>query len=279
MRQFAVIGLGYLGSTVALELHARHHEVLGVDSSEIRVNGVSEQLTHAVIADPVDRSALEELALKNFDAVLIDLDTLEASMMCTLHAQELEAREIWVRALSDEHCRLLERLGVTHIVHPDHDTGLRIAQSLSYRFVIDFIHLGEEQYVIEMAATEAMLEQYPDTGSLLAGGDATLLAIRRGDGIITHPRPRHRPRTGRSPGHAGQTRVAATAERPCLRRAAEDDRTRSAAQTGPAHLTRSDHSPETAGNPADRLYPAGPAGHAAARMAQPGHPGRTATLG
>ncbi|OHV12948.1 potassium channel family protein [Kushneria phosphatilytica] len=187
MRQFAVIGLGYLGSTVALELYERDHEVLGVDSDETRVNSFAERLTHAVIADPVDRTALEELSLENFDAVLIDLDSLEASMMCTLHVQELKAREIWVRALSDEHYKLLDRLGVTHIVHPEHDTGMRIAQSLNYRFVIDFIHLGDEHYVIEMAATESMIEHYTNIASLTDQEGTTILAIRRDNETITHP--------------------------------------------------------------------------------------------
>ena len=125
-RQFAVIGLGYFGSTVALELHRQKHEVLGVDRDERRVDRLAEHITQAVIADPTDRKALEELNLGEFNAVLVGVDdSIEASMMTTLYLKELEVKELWVKALSDDHHKLLSYIGADRIIHPEYDIGSR----------------------------------------------------------------------------------------------------------------------------------------------------------
>ena len=159
-RQFAVIGLGYFGSTVALELHRQKHEVLGVDRDERRVDRLAEHITQAVIADPTDRKALEELNLGEFNAVLVDVDdSIEASMMTTLYLKELEVKELWVKALSDDHHKLLSYIGADRIIHPEYDIGIRVAESLSYHAVMDFIHLGDQQYVVEIELTERLVSR------------------------------------------------------------------------------------------------------------------------
>lgn len=48
--QFVIIGLGRFGSSIAKELIALGHEVLGIDSSEERVDEMSPILTHSAIA-------------------------------------------------------------------------------------------------------------------------------------------------------------------------------------------------------------------------------------
>ncbi|WP_106477184.1 potassium channel family protein [Phytohalomonas tamaricis] len=188
-RQFAIIGLGYMGSTVALELRRQHHEVLGIDSDEKRVNAIADQLSHAVIADPSDEKALEELGLDQFDAVFIDIDqSIEASMMCTLYAKEIGVKELWVKAHSDDHQKLLSRLGADHIVHPEYDIGIRVAESLSYHAVLDFIHLGEQDYVVEIKATERLVKQCQSVEQLgLRDEMARVIAIKRGDQLNCHP--------------------------------------------------------------------------------------------
>lgn len=184
-RQYAIIGLGYFGKTVALDLMNQRHEVLGVDADESHIDALADHLTHTIIADPTDENALKELDLERFDAVLIDLDTIESSTLCTTHLLEMGVNELWVRALSDNHYKLLRRLKVDRIVYPEHDHGVHVAQSLNHRSVIDMISLGDDQYVIELEVTESLIEQYSgkdgETGTLYIGRDqsARLVAVKR----------------------------------------------------------------------------------------------------
>lgn len=188
-RQYAVIGLGYFGMTVALELVRQDHEVLGIDHDEGRVDSLANQLTHTVIADPKDERALDELDLHRFDAVLIDLDTIESSILCAMHVSGRKVQELWVRALSDDHYKLLEHLGVNHIVYPEHDQGIHVAQSINHRTVVDMISLGDGQYVIEVEITRALVEHQGKGGimHLHDNESARLVAIKRDDKLDCSP--------------------------------------------------------------------------------------------
>lgn len=130
-KQFAVIGLGTFGEAVALELMRLGHSVLGVDSSEDSASRLADSLTQAVIADVADEQALRELNLSRFDAVLVAVEEgVEASVLCTLAAVSLGAREVWVRVLSDPHRRIVEQLGADRILQPEVEMGLRVARDM-----------------------------------------------------------------------------------------------------------------------------------------------------
>lgn len=188
-RQFAILGLGYFGSTVARELKRHQNQVLGVDRDETRVDAMSDILDHAVIADLTDEKSLEELSLDAYDAVVIDVDdNLEASVICTLHVKELGAKEIWAKAHSDAHYKLLERLGADRVIYPEYDVGMRVAESLNYHAMVDFIRLGERQFIVEVETTERLVEHCASVANLAIDQDALfLVAIKRGEEVIRNP--------------------------------------------------------------------------------------------
>ena len=86
MAQFAVIGLGSFGATVATELVKLNHDVIGIDSIKRNVEDLSDQLTHAVIADASDEHVLEELNIQSCETVVVAIgEDIEASILCVLH--------------------------------------------------------------------------------------------------------------------------------------------------------------------------------------------------
>lgn len=188
-QHFAILGLGYFGVTVAQELLRRGHEVMGVDRNEERVNALSDQFSHALVANVTDRNALVELSLDGYDAVVIDVnDNLEASMICTLLAQEQGARSIWVKANSNMHCRLLEQLGATHIVYPERDIGMRVAENLHFNVLADFLDLGDHQYIVNLEVTERLRKKYDSIESLeLDKLDLALVALKRDGKLMQSP--------------------------------------------------------------------------------------------
>ena len=53
-QQYAVIGLGRFGTSVARRLYEAGQKVLGIDVSEERIDEAQLDVTHAVIADSTD---------------------------------------------------------------------------------------------------------------------------------------------------------------------------------------------------------------------------------
>ena len=155
MAQFGVVGLGRFGARTSLELLNLGHEVIGVDSDEKRVDALADQLTHAAIADVTDEQALSELNLESCDTVLVAIgEDLQASLLTVLHLKSIGVETIWAKATSKEHHQILSKLGVSRIVHPEEEMGIRVAQSLNYPMVNEYMSLGHNWFCVEIAVSE-----------------------------------------------------------------------------------------------------------------------------
>lgn len=190
-KQFVVIGLGAFGEAVALELMRLGHEVLGVDSSEGEAERIADSLTQTVIADATDEEALKELDLQRFDAVLIAIgEHIEASVLCTMLVKSLGAKEIWVKAISNIHHRIAQKLGADRILHPEYEMGLRVAQSMTHPNMLDYISLGDSYFLIEIRPGEA-LDNQPLAELKFDREKIHLLALKHGHDLILQPGPEH----------------------------------------------------------------------------------------
>lgn len=155
MAQFAVIGLGSFGATVATELVGLKHDVIGIDIEKKYVENISDVLTHSVIADATDEHVLDELNITQCDAVVVAIgEDIEASILCVLHLKNLGVEKIWVKAKSKAHHMILTHLGICKIIHPEEDMGVRIAQSLSYPMVSRYMALNDDHYLVKVDITE-----------------------------------------------------------------------------------------------------------------------------
>ena len=88
-KQFAVLGLGRFGTSVALTLHELGYQVLGVDSDEEIVQDLSHELTHVVSADASDENTLRSLGINNYEVVIVGIGPLEDNLLTTLNLKEM----------------------------------------------------------------------------------------------------------------------------------------------------------------------------------------------
>lgn len=184
MAQFAVIGLGSFGATVALELTQLKHDVIGVDTMKRNVEILSDHITHAVIADATDEHVLEELNIQNCDAVVVAIgEDIEASILCVLNLKNLGVEKILVKAKTKAHHTILSHLNVTKIIHPEEDMGVRVAQALNYPMVSRYMELDDEHYIIKVPVHEK-LNHVNLSGILKQESNIRLLLIKRGPHTI-----------------------------------------------------------------------------------------------
>jgi trk system potassium uptake protein TrkA len=136
-----VAGLGRFGGQVAETLLQLGHEVLGIDEDDKLVQQWSDRLTHVVQADATDEDALRQLGIKEFSRAVVGIGTdIEASVLTVLTLSELGLTEIWAKAISAKHGKILKSVGAHHVVYPEATMGDRVARLLADR-MLDLIEL------------------------------------------------------------------------------------------------------------------------------------------
>ena len=139
-KRFAVIGLGNFGAHVARTLYEAGKDVIAIDIDGEVVQDAAEWATQAVVADATERSALESLGVGDVDAAIISLgERMDTITLAALHVKEMGVPHIAVKALSEEHGRILQALGIHEVIHPEKAMAIRLAKRLARTDVVDFL--------------------------------------------------------------------------------------------------------------------------------------------
>lgn len=186
-RTFTVVGLGAFGSTVARELSRLGNDVLCIDMNAERVNEIADDVTQAVVADARNEDTLRDLGVHESDAVVVAIgEDLEANILVTLTVKNMPKPEVWAKALNHNHHRILHKLGADHIVHPEHEMGMRLAHAMMYPEVVDYISLGHDVFTVEVRASEKIAGQTM-AAMKLEENDVRLLLVKHQRDILTPP--------------------------------------------------------------------------------------------
>lgn len=145
----AVIGLGRFGGSTARSLIRMGHEVLAIDQNMEMVQLWSEELTHVVQADSTSSVALKRLGVNDIPHVVVGIGSdIEASVLTVLALSEMKVPDIWAKAVSENHGRILERTGAHHVVYPEAAMGERVAHLVTGR-MIDFIEFDDGYAIVK----------------------------------------------------------------------------------------------------------------------------------
>lgn len=190
-----VIGMGRFGRALALELVDEETEVLGIDEDAEVVQSLSGSLTHVVRADSTKEDAMRQLGVHEFDRAVVGIGTdLEASILTASLLISFDIPHVWAKAISEAHGRILEQLGVHHVVYPEHDMGQRVAHLVRGR-MLDYIEF-EEDFAMVKTNPPADITGVPlSRSSVRTRHGVTVVAIKRpGEGFtyatadaVVHP--------------------------------------------------------------------------------------------
>ncbi|MEE9527301.1 MAG: TrkA family potassium uptake protein, partial [Syntrophobacteria bacterium] len=152
MGQFAVIGLGNFGYYLGSYLYEKGHEVIALDISKSQVQKMKDVVSQAVVADATDREALESLGISQVDAAVVCIGTrMQASILATLHLKELGIKSILAKATSEEHGRILKKVGASEIFFPEKDLAIGVASRLDNPNMLDYLPFIEGYSIVELA--------------------------------------------------------------------------------------------------------------------------------
>lgn len=197
-KDFAVIGLGRFGSSLCRTLRALGHDVLGIDQDMAQVQEARPIVTDAVQLDATDEEALRSIGIGHYDAVVVAIGVdVESSILITLLLKELGVRRVLAKAGSALQQRVLEKVGADLVIFPEADAGYRVAHSLVYPAIQDFLDLGEDYVILQVPAPPEWVGR--SLAALGIGGHRAparngyeglqVQVVRRGKQLICAPDP------------------------------------------------------------------------------------------
>jgi trk system potassium uptake protein TrkA len=144
-----VIGLGRFGSSLASTLDRLGRDVLAVERDPELVQKWSGRIP-LIEADATNPEALEQLGAREFEVAVVGVGTaLEGSVLITGNLVDLGTPQIWAKAISAEHGRILQRIGAHHVVYPEFDAGERVAHLVSGK-MLDYIEFEDDFTIVKM---------------------------------------------------------------------------------------------------------------------------------
>ena len=154
-RQFAVIGLGRFGYSVAESLVQKGCEVLAIDREEAKIQAISDSATFAVQCDATDERALKAVSTQNVDVAVVSIgENIEASILIVQTLTEMGITSIIAKAVTNAHGKILSNLGVTEVIYPERDAAIRLAHRLVSPKVLDYLELAPGYSVEEVAVPD-----------------------------------------------------------------------------------------------------------------------------
>jgi trk system potassium uptake protein TrkA len=184
-----VIGLGRFGSAVADSLVRLGHDVLGIDENPELVQRWADRLTHVVEADSTNTDVLKRLGVHEFAHAVVGIGTdIEASVLTVLAVSELGVPDIWAKAVSPKHGRILERTGAHHVVYPEAEMGERVAHLVTGK-MIDFIEFDDGFAIVKTRAPHEMFGRTLAQSAARSKYGITVVGVKRPKEDFTYARP------------------------------------------------------------------------------------------
>ncbi|RTQ92667.1 potassium channel family protein [Lysinibacillus telephonicus] len=189
-KQYAVIGLGRFGTSIARRLHEAGQEVLGIDIDEESVENAEPFVTHAVVADSTEEKAITSLGIDNFDCVIVAIgDDIQSSILTAMLLKNLGIKKIIAKAIGKRHGQVLEAIGIHWIIYPERDMGERVANQLLSPNMLNYIELSKDYNIEEIILPPKMEGKNLRELNIRAKFNVSVIAILRNGEIIISPSP------------------------------------------------------------------------------------------
>jgi trk system potassium uptake protein TrkA len=142
-----IVGLGRFGLSLARGLTAVGTPVFAVDDDMEAVQHASFTVPNVMQANCTDIDALRQIGAQDFTRAVVAIGSdIEASILAVSLLSDLGIPDIWAKASTTQHARILGRVGATHVVQPERDTGERVAHQIAHR-LLDYVEI-DPQWVL-----------------------------------------------------------------------------------------------------------------------------------
>ena len=184
-KEFAIIGLGRFGGSLARRLETLGHPVLGIDIDPRIVKEIADELTEAVVLDAMDEEALQQVDITAFQTVVVAIsDNFEANALITSTLKGLGIPHVISESNSRRHREILLRIGADRVILPKEESGYQVADELSIPGMLERLHLSQDFSLIEIKIPPALVGKGIEACEPY---EVSVVLIVRGDELIINP--------------------------------------------------------------------------------------------
>lgn len=184
--EIIVIGLGRFGSALSRGLVDMGHEVMGVDLDPHNVQAHMDVLTHVAEADTTNEQTLRQLGVADAKTVAVCIGAdVEASVLTTVAVSDLGVPNIWAKAMTEPHGRILSRVGAHNVVFPEAEMGNRVAHLITGG-LLEYLALDDDFVLVEMTAPQALVGVPLGESNLRRDHRVTIVCHKPASGRFTH---------------------------------------------------------------------------------------------
>ncbi len=157
LRDVLVVGLGRFGAAATLELKQLGHRVVAVERDPVLAERWSGRVAQIIQGDAADPEVVRAAKPERFSVAVVSIgSSVESSVLACANLVDAGVGAIWAKALTTEHQRILERIGVHHVVRPEADTGRRVAHLVGGRMQ-DYIEFDDGFAIVKMRPPAEMI--------------------------------------------------------------------------------------------------------------------------
>lgn len=205
-----VIGLGRFGGAAALELQRLGHRVLGVEVDGALAERYLGKLTKVVQADAADAKVIDTVKARSFALAVVGIGgSVEASVLACANLVDAGVSSIWAKAMSPEHARILERIGVANVVRPEADSGRRVAHLVNGKMQ-DYIEFDDGYAIIKMRPPQEAVGFTLEQSQLRSKYGVTVVGVKSPGQDFTYAVPQTKVMQGDTLIVAGKTELLDT---------------------------------------------------------------------
>ncbi len=189
-KEFAVIGLGRFGKTVATSLASSGAQVLVLDQDENALQEVSDAVTHTIRGEATSASTINQLGLGNYDAAVIAMSSnLESNVMATILVKEAGVPFIVVKAKTELEGRVLKKVGADKVIYPEKETGMRLANHLMHDNYFEAVELSEEYSIVDVDIPQDWIGKSLKTLNIRAKYGVNVIGVKGSSELNINPAP------------------------------------------------------------------------------------------
>lgn len=178
--QFAVIGLGAFGFSLAKTLAEKGAFVIAVDHDMDSIEAIKRYVPEAVCFNATEPDLLVAHGITNVDVAVIAIgESFEPVVLIAMELLNAGVPKVIARASNDTQETILHKIGITQVIHPEKQVGERMAVALVHASVSEFFELSDEFAIYELEAPKAMFNYTLEELQLRKRYNLNLITIKR----------------------------------------------------------------------------------------------------
>lgn len=187
---YGIIGLGRFGRSVAERLIELNKKVICIDKNESIIKDMSELVENIYQADCLDEKALKEIGIAEADTVVVSIgEDIETSVMAVAILHSLGIENIYAKAVTVLHGRILAKVGAKKVIFPEKEMGINLANSLADINIIQTLAAGKSYVFAKIKTPKIFFDKTIKELDVRGRYKLNIIGIERKGNLNINPLP------------------------------------------------------------------------------------------